>query len=147
MSPASTSAFISYKRWSSWVFVFNYNPEETSADRFDEQYCQHLVDQAIGKAVPYNSPLYPNTFLLGNATYLFPPTGGLGVNTRIANAHNLIWKLHAVCLGQADAGLLKTYGSERRPVAVANAMQSTRNQQALMQLFRASRHLDPARPQ
>jgi 2-polyprenyl-6-methoxyphenol hydroxylase-like FAD-dependent oxidoreductase len=45
VSPASTGAFISYERRSSWVFVFNYNPEETSADRFDEHYCRNLVDQ------------------------------------------------------------------------------------------------------
>lgn len=36
-------------------------------------------------------------FLVGDAAHLMPPYGGFGGNTGIADAHNLAWKLAAVC--------------------------------------------------
>lgn len=69
------------------------------------------------------------------------------MNTGIADAHNLVWKLHAVLSGQASEGLLETYAAERRPVAVANAIQSTKNQKKLMALLKASQYLDLEHPE
>jgi putative polyketide hydroxylase len=45
-----------------------------------------------------------------------PPYGGFGGNTGIADAHNLAWKLAAVCSGEAGDALLDTYESERQPI-------------------------------
>jgi 2,4-dichlorophenol 6-monooxygenase len=56
-------------------------------------------------------------FLVGDAAHRHPPTGGLGLNTGVADAHNLAWKLREVLAGHADDGLLDTYEAERRPVA------------------------------
>jgi putative polyketide hydroxylase len=56
-------------------------------------------------------------FLAGDAARTNPPTGGLGGNTGIQDAHNLAWKLAAVLNGQAGPELLDTYEQERRPVA------------------------------
>ena len=57
-------------------------------------------------------------FLCGDAVHRFPPSGGLGLNTGIAEAHNLAWKLINVHSGAKEA-LLSTYDTERRPAAKA----------------------------
>jgi putative polyketide hydroxylase len=55
-------------------------------------------------------------FLVGDAAHLMPPYGGFGGNTGIADAHNLAWKLAAVCTGEAGDALLDTYEFERQPI-------------------------------
>ena len=56
-------------------------------------------------------------FLVGDSAHRFPPTGGLGLNTGVQDAHNLAWKLAAVLTGSANASLLESYEVERKPVA------------------------------
>ncbi|MGC0318535.1 FAD-dependent monooxygenase [Kitasatospora acidiphila] len=57
------------------------------------------------------------TFLVGDAAHAIPPMGAFGMNTGIADAHNLAWKLALALRGQATPALLDTYEAERRPVA------------------------------
>ncbi len=59
------------------------------------------------------------TFLLGDAAHLHSPLGGQGMNTGIADAVNLAWKLAAVLEGRAAAALLDSYEAERLGVARA----------------------------
>jgi 2-polyprenyl-6-methoxyphenol hydroxylase-like FAD-dependent oxidoreductase len=59
------------------------------------------------------------------------PTGGVGMNVGIQDAHNFGWKLAAGLTGRADEALLDTYHEERRPVG-ANLLEHTRAQTALM---------------
>ena len=66
-------------------------------------------------------------FLAGDAAHRFPPTGGLGMNTGIGDAHNLAWKIAAVLNDEAPQALLATYESERRPTSERNAAESHRN--------------------
>jgi putative polyketide hydroxylase len=47
------------------------------------------------------------------------------MNTGIADAHNLAWKLALVLRGEAGPELLATYDAERRPVALLAMRQST----------------------
>jgi 2-polyprenyl-6-methoxyphenol hydroxylase-like FAD-dependent oxidoreductase len=56
-------------------------------------------------------------FLAGDSCHLMSPTGGFGMNTGIADAVDLSWKLEAVVEGWGGEGLLRSYGIERKPVA------------------------------
>lgn len=68
-----------------------------------------------------------HVLLAGDACHRFPPTGGLGMNTGIQDAHNLVWKLDAVVKGRAQSALLDSYEIERRPIAQRNTDQSVKN--------------------
>jgi len=63
-------------------------------------------------------------FIAGDAAHLMPPNGGFGGNTGVHDAHNLAWKLALVIKGHAGPGLLDTYETERRPVAVFTVEQA-----------------------
>ncbi|SFB33031.1 2-polyprenyl-6-methoxyphenol hydroxylase [Amycolatopsis marina] len=84
--------------------VLPWRPRSCMADRF-----------AVGRV-----------FLVGDAAHTVSPLGAFGLNTGVADAHNLAWKLGAVHKGEAGAGLLDTYAQEREPVAVATLDQAMR---------------------
>lgn len=65
--------------------------------------------------------------LVGDAAHRFPPTGGLGLNTGIQEAHDLALRLARVEGGREDASLLEGYEARCRPVAQANADESFEN--------------------
>ncbi|MEV5143591.1 FAD-dependent monooxygenase [Streptomyces sp. NPDC052727] len=56
-------------------------------------------------------------FLLGDAAHIHSPAGGQGLNTGVADAHNLAWKLALCWHGHCDATLLDSFESERGQVA------------------------------
>jgi 2-polyprenyl-6-methoxyphenol hydroxylase-like FAD-dependent oxidoreductase len=66
-------------------------------------------------------------FLCGDAAHLFNPTGGFGMNTAIADAADLGWKLAAATAGWASEAILETYEIERRPVGVRNTVEAAAN--------------------
>ena len=64
-------------------------------------------------------------FIAGDAAHQCSPTGGLGMNTGLADAVDIGWKLAAALEGWGGSGLLDSYESERRPVAVSTVSNST----------------------
>jgi 2-polyprenyl-6-methoxyphenol hydroxylase-like FAD-dependent oxidoreductase len=56
-------------------------------------------------------------FLAGDAAHVHSPAGGQGMNTGIADAANLAWKLAAVLHGRAGERLLDSYEAERQAFA------------------------------
>lgn len=76
-------------------------------------------------------------FLAGDAAHRFPPTGGLGLNTGIAEVHDLVDRLVGVLSGRAPEACLDGYEAECRPVALANAGESFENMKRLGEVTRA----------
>jgi len=89
-----------------------------------------------------------NVFLIGDSAHRLPPTGGLGLNTAIADVHNLVWKLAAAINNDLDAesreSLLNSYESERKPVAQRNTDASNLNNEKMMEVVEAL-GLDPSK--
>ncbi len=142
LHPKAPGVFINMGEGQRWVFNMGYDPERTPAESFTQQRCAELLHVAIGvDVVPvvrsvrfwrmaaqvadtYRSG---DVFLCGDSAHRFPPTGGLGANTGIADAHNLAWKLAQVLDDTAAPSLLDSYEAERRPIAVANSAWSLEN--------------------
>ncbi|KXH26613.1 FAD binding domain-containing protein [Colletotrichum simmondsii] len=78
-----------------------------------------------------------NVFLVGDAAHSFPPTGGLGLNSGLADAHNLAYKVAAVHQGWANPRILDTYETDRRPIAVIAAAQSVKNGKSIFSFLKA----------
>lgn len=111
-------------------------------EEFTDQRCRELIRAAVGDGnieveVVSVLPWRPRglladrfqqgrVFLVGDAAHAVPPMGAFGLNTGIADGHNLAWKLAAVLAGRAGAGLLDTYTAERHPVAVTACDQALR---------------------
>jgi putative polyketide hydroxylase len=131
-----------------WVFGTGYDPRSESLADFTDQRVADMVRAAAGlpDVDVHLQPQIPGTdlkvlgfpigahvarryragrvFLAGDAAHTWPPTGGLGANAGIQDAHNLAWKLAMVHRGQAGHGLLDTYEQERRPVGLLTMEQA-----------------------
>jgi 2-polyprenyl-6-methoxyphenol hydroxylase-like FAD-dependent oxidoreductase len=59
-------------------------------------------------------------FLAGDAAHVMSPFGARGLNSGVADAENLAWKLAFVARGRASPALLDTSDAERRPAALDN---------------------------
>ncbi|PMB50423.1 FAD-binding monooxygenase [Fischerella thermalis CCMEE 5201] len=68
-------------------------------------------------------------FFVGDSAHTLSPSGGFGMNTGIADAVDLGWKLAATLRGWAGSNLLNTYETERRPIAVRNMEEANVNLQ------------------
>ena len=125
-----------------WTFNIEYNPAVESIEDYTPERCLDVLRSAIGAEVDpriisvgswtmtselARSYSAGRVFLAGDAAHRFPPTGGLGMNTGLADADNLAWKLAAVIKEWAPAGLLDSYQAERKPVAQTNAQHSVTN--------------------
>ncbi|AXG76599.1 FAD-dependent monooxygenase [Streptomyces paludis] len=81
--------------------------------------------------------------LAGDAAHTLSPSGGFGLNTGVADAADLGWKLAAVLDGWAGRRLLDTYETERRPIAVESLHEAHLNlQRTLRRRVPPEIHLD-----
>ena len=149
--PMTSGALLSFDPTKTWVFMKQYDPSIETVDDYDESRCRSIILDAIGeKNVPIKvrhiSPWTMNAqvaetyrvgriFLAGDAAHRFPPTGGLGLNTGVADAHNIAWKMAYVLKRFAGGQLLNSYESERLPVAKTNAEQSLLNASKMFELI------------
>jgi 2-polyprenyl-6-methoxyphenol hydroxylase-like FAD-dependent oxidoreductase len=62
--------------------------------------------------------------LAGDAAHVMTPVTGQGMNTGVQDVFNLAWKLE-LALASGSTGLIDSYDSERRPVALAATEAST----------------------
>jgi 2-polyprenyl-6-methoxyphenol hydroxylase-like FAD-dependent oxidoreductase len=76
-------------------------------------------------------------FLCGDAAHRIPPTGGMGMNTGIGDAHNLAWKIAYVLQGYADQTLLDSYEKERKLLAQTTMDWSVVNAHRLQEIFQS----------
>ena len=76
------------------------------------------------------------TFLLGDAAHRFLPSGGMGMNSGLQDADNLIWKLAYVLNGNAKNELLNTYQCERVPPLLTAMQWSLENLKRIVHIQR-----------
>lgn len=157
MDPEVAGTFIAHDVDHEWVYMVPFDPTIETIDDYPEERCVALIRGAIGLAAAPAEPgvdgdqsaepdidiagvgtwhmtaqvaerfRNDRVFLVGDAAHRFPPTGGMGLNTGVGDAHNLVWKLTEVDSGRAGRNLLATYEAERRPIALTNCAQSTTN--------------------
>ena len=135
-NPAVRGVLLAVDNAERWVFNAPFTTSAAvHADSFTPERCVALVRAALGlpelavellSVLPWDASAgvarqfqVGRVFFAGDAAHTMPPAGAFGLNTGVADAHNLAWKLAAVTSGTAGPGLLTSYESERRPVAVA----------------------------
>jgi len=152
-TPRAPGILIVHSSPDDYVFQFPYFPPVQRLQDFTADDCRRRIRDAVGQgdlavdihsmqswamtAQVVNRYREGRTFLIGDAAHRFPPTGGLGLNTGVHDAHNLAWKLAWEISARAPANLLDTYEAERRPIGIANTEHSVKNFDGLMDVYAA----------
>lgn len=145
------SLFTAYGK-NRWIVGMHFKPENTKED-FTDEYCVNEIRRVLDMpnleiriinksfwtmaAQVAKQYRHDRIFLVGDAAHRLPPTGGLGMNTGIADVHNLAWKLAFVLNHFASETLLDTYYDERAPIAKRNIEWSTENAKRFFDIFKA----------
>jgi putative polyketide hydroxylase len=141
-NPEADGALLPVDNKERWVFHAPWHPElGETLEEFTEERLEHHIRTAVGvpgldvkitgmaswHAAERVADRYGTgrVFLVGDSAHEMSPTGAFGSNTGIQDAHNLAWKLAAVLDGWAGPGLLRTYDTERRPVARATSARAS----------------------
>ena len=73
---------------------------------------------SVKESVAEHYSIADKVFLAGDACHIHSVNGGQGLNTGLADAFNLMWKMNMVLNCGAPRELLRTYEQERKPVAM-----------------------------
>ncbi|HTF50344.1 MAG TPA: FAD-dependent monooxygenase [Pseudonocardia sp.] len=140
--PVGPRTLICHKPWTEFVMAVSHDPAAEIGPE-TEEFAVRCIREMVGD--PTLQPVIKGlaswtinhqvaseyqagrVFVMGDAVHRHPPTNGVGLNTSIADAFNLGWKLALVHHGQADATLLNSYSVERQPIGrqvVDRAIQS-----------------------
>jgi len=132
-----------------WVF----HTKPPADGHFTDETCASTIRTALGADVPLEIvSVLPwratvrmadefrsgRAFLVGDAARAVSPLGAFGLNTGVADAHNLAWKLAMVLTGKAGDRLLDSYHEERHAIA------GMVTEQAMLRWANPRLHWDPS---
>ena len=141
VAPEADGLFATTGKRHRWIFDIDWHPEagETLADWPVDRMAERIRRASgLRDLQPEITGIFPwsfgasvarrqqsgRVFLVGDAAHRTTPRGATGMNTGIADGHNLGWKLAWVVRGWAAPALLDSYEPERAPVGRANALAS-----------------------
>jgi 2,4-dichlorophenol 6-monooxygenase len=152
-NPDAAGAFIAHHIEKRWVYNCVVHTPHERVEDYTPEVMKRRIHAALGRddvkievtsmsswrmtAQVAQSFRVGRAFLVGDAAHRFPPTGGLGMNSGIGDAHNLAWKIASVLQDRAPEALLDTYEQERRPVVRVNCEESRLNAENLMDVLGA----------
>ena len=154
LTPELIGAFVAIDGAHEWILHRNLTAAERVED-FSAERCVEVVRQAVGlpdldvevmsvgswiMGAELSDSFRAGLILLtGDAAHRTTPDGGVGMNTGVASAHNVAWKVGAVAAGWAGEALLDTYEQERRAVAQRNVDYSAGRGEGMIRMAEAVR--------
>lgn len=146
MNPEAPGTLIVHDLRRSHVFMTPFPEGEGELDRMPERLARALGISVTPKIISIDawSPHVQvaeryrdgRVLLVGDAAHRFPPTGGLGLNTGIQEAHVLVERLASVLTGNSGPGIMDGYDSACRSTARSNADESFENMKRLGEIAR-----------
>jgi putative polyketide hydroxylase len=138
--PEAYGLFVPNGPWDRWLYGRTWDPRLERLEDYTDARLTGLIRTAAGVAdlpvrvVAKGSFSFAaqvaeryregRVFLVGDAAQRMTPRTGMGMNTAVAEAHDLGWKLAWALKGWAGPGLLDTYEAEWRPVGARRAARS-----------------------
>ena len=133
--PRAGGVFVPNGRRDRWLYGRTWDPEHERLEDYTDARLSGLIRTAAGvgdlpvRVVAMGAFSFAaqvaeryregRAFLVGDAAQRMTPRTGMGMNTAVAEAHDLGWKLAWVLNGWAGPGLLDTYEAEWRRSAPA----------------------------
>ena len=152
-SPQAIGVIVNHSlKHGEFVLQLPYFPPHQQAEEFEEARCMSIIHELVGRPVfvdilsirswrlsAWNAEKYCSSdgryFLVGDAAHQMLPAGGFGLNSGIADVHNLIWKISLALRMENKnrkeliAPLLSSYERERRSAAEQFIATSIKNYQ------------------